>query len=77
MTGFQTCALPMCVCVGWGGGGGGGGGCVCGCEWGWGRVELNLYDAGPWALGDTAEGQHQFLAHQTSNFSPFHTCCSK
>lgn len=28
-------------------------------------------------LGDTAEGQDQFLAHQPSNFSPFHTCCSK
>lgn len=42
-----------------------------------GGVELNLYDAGPRSFGDTAEGQHQFLAHQPSNFSPFHTCCSK
>ena len=31
----------------------------------------------PRPCGDTAEGQHQFLAHQASNFSPFHTCCSK
>lgn len=53
----------------------GGVGCVAALVGG-GRTQSILFK-NPSPLGDTAEGQHQFLAHQPSNFSPFHTCCSK